>query len=147
MRVWRLVRPEFVPGLDGEGARLAGGRWNRRGFAAVYVAESVALAALETFVHLPPEIRTIEDMPELVLIGLDLDDSLVEAADTGIHDIDESQAYGTKWLNERQFLALRVPSIVVPFDTNLMLNPNHPAISGLSVSVQKPFRFDDRMAF
>jgi hypothetical protein len=38
--------------FDGEGARLAGGRWNHQGTAVGCVADSLAPAALEIFVHL-----------------------------------------------------------------------------------------------
>jgi RES domain-containing protein len=49
--------------LDGSGAKRAGGRWNSRGHAVVYTAESVPLAVLENLVHMS---RT--DFP----IGLDM---------------------------------------------------------------------------
>src|SRR5206468_2440356 len=38
--------------LSGKGAEKTGGRWNRRGRPLVYTARSVALACLETVVHL-----------------------------------------------------------------------------------------------
>ena len=50
VRVWRLCKSKHAA-FDGEGARLAGGRWNRRGTAVVYASESLSLAALELLVH------------------------------------------------------------------------------------------------
>ena len=50
---WRLVKWKHRrSAFDGEGARLAGGRWNLPGSTVVYASESLALAALETFIHL-----------------------------------------------------------------------------------------------
>src|ERR1035441_841320 len=49
--VYRVCRARYAR-LDGEGARLVGGRWNSPGRAAVYMAESVALAVLENLVHM-----------------------------------------------------------------------------------------------
>ena len=53
MRVFRICRKAHAA-FDGEGARLYGGRWNRRGTAVVYASESLALAALELLVHAEP---------------------------------------------------------------------------------------------
>jgi len=50
LRVWRLCRAAHSR-LDGEGARLAGARWNRRGTAVVYTSATLSLAALELLVH------------------------------------------------------------------------------------------------
>jgi RES domain-containing protein len=44
--VWRLARRAFAA-LDGEGARLYGGRWNRAGQPVVYAAQNLSLALLE----------------------------------------------------------------------------------------------------
>ena len=49
--VYRVCRARYAR-LDGEGARLVGGRWNSPGRAVVYMAESVALAVLENLVHM-----------------------------------------------------------------------------------------------
>lgn len=55
MRVYRVCSSAHSD-LDGEGARLYGGRWNSPGLAGglavVYTASSLALAILETRVHL-----------------------------------------------------------------------------------------------
>lgn len=55
MIVWRIAAA--MPGypahdLSGGGAKFTGGRWNSPGRAAVYGPSSIALAVLETIVHL-----------------------------------------------------------------------------------------------
>ena len=51
---WRIVKAKHKKrAFDGEGARIAGGRWNKIGTPMVYTADSLALAALELIVHLP----------------------------------------------------------------------------------------------
>src|SRR5579862_7050625 len=51
LRVYRECRAIYAR-LDGEGARIAGGRWNSPGRAVVYMSESVSLAVLENLVHM-----------------------------------------------------------------------------------------------
>jgi RES domain-containing protein len=46
--------------FSGEGACIAGGRWNRPGDAVVFASASLALAAMETFVHLGDDSLHIE---------------------------------------------------------------------------------------
>src|SRR4029453_16723817 len=58
MRFWRIGRQRYAADASsGEGARLYGGRWNSRGIPVVYASTSLALAAIETFVHLEPNLR------------------------------------------------------------------------------------------
>lgn len=80
---WRLDGPSLAKqafvGLDGEGARLYGGRWNSPGRPMVYTAANPSLVALEMLVHLdlPPElapsdyrllsIRVPDDAPSQIL--------------------------------------------------------------------------------
>ena len=50
---FRLVKARYADqAFDGEGAKLSGGRWNSKGVAVVYAADSIALAALELLIHL-----------------------------------------------------------------------------------------------
>lgn len=56
LQVWRITKRKHARrAFAGEGARLAGGRWNIPGTAIVYTSASLSLAALELFVHLDIE--------------------------------------------------------------------------------------------
>ena len=55
MRIWRICRARFAgEAFSGQGARRFGGRWNSPGVPIVYSSSSLALAAMELFVHLEP---------------------------------------------------------------------------------------------
>lgn len=148
MRVWRLSEAKHAPGLDGEGARLWGGRWNSVGLPVVYASDSLALAALEVLVHLPRIERRRDELPPYLAIGLEIPDALI--ADplfpAGIPS-DESPALGDAWIASQSSLALIVPSRVIPVERTVLLNPRHPAMAGVRVAVTEPFVFDDRLGY
>ena len=53
---WRIVKATHRnSAFIGEGAQITGGRWNKIGIPMIYTADSLALAALETIVHLPKQ--------------------------------------------------------------------------------------------
>lgn len=148
--LWRLVKPDYAPGLDGEGARLAGGRWNSPGRAVVYCSESLALAVLESFVHLPPAMRGAARLPEMTAVKLALPEGAelwapeeAELPEPG--DAEACREFGDEWLAAGRTLALRVPSAVVPLECNVLVNPAHADAAGIEVLAEAPFRFDRRM--
>lgn len=147
MVLWRLTAPEHAPGLDGEGARLWGGRWNSPGTAVVYAASSLALALLETWVHLPAPMRRPGALPPRAAVRIAVPEDepveVVEGADLG--DGAALRALGDDWARSRRSLALSVPSAVVPLERNVILNPSHPAMARVRAEVL-PFDFDPRMA-
>lgn len=55
------------------------------------------------------------------------------------------QAIGTEWLKSKRSLALKVPSVPVRGDWNVLLNPSHPNFSDVSVTSRIPFYYDERM--
>lgn len=138
--VWRLTSPAHAPGLDGEGARLWGGRWNSPGQPMVYCASSLALAVLEVFVHLPPAMRRPDALPPLVAVALEVPGQFDTVAKG------DPRSLGDAFLAARAQLALWVPSAVVSLERNLLLNPLHPAMSQVRVITQMPFALDPRMA-
>ena len=75
--VWRLVRAEFADQLDGEGARLFGGRWNSRGRNALYTSSHLSLSVLEVYVHIPPELR--DELPALRAVEISVPDDAATA--------------------------------------------------------------------
>lgn len=148
MRLWRLIQPEFLPGLDGEGARLAGGTWNSPDLPVVYVSTSLALAALEVLVNLTAIQRRPGNLPELMALGIDVEKELV--SDPGFParlEVTRSRALGDAWLRSASSLGLVVPSRVIPLERNVLLNPRHPAMAGVTVALTEPFVFDDRLSY
>lgn len=144
--VYRLVRRErAAEALSGEGARRFGGRWNPPGKAVVYAAESRALAVLETFVHLALEARALR----FVLITLELPARLRFERHAGgarpPRTLAASQEVGDAWLEGGAHLALVVPSVLVPQETNYVLNVAHAQFAGVRVANSEPFSFDERL--
>lgn len=149
---WRLdkaarSREESFSGL---GAQIAGGRWNRKGVAAVYASETLALAALEKFVHTQPEARRMElvsyrlEIPDPVRIDRARPDRLPK--NWRDHPAPpETEEFGTEWLLKRSAAVLLVPSVIVPGESNLLINPSHPDFSRIKIAERKPFAFDARM--
>lgn len=149
MRVWRLARSVY-PALDGEGARLYGGRWNAPGTPVVYTAGSLSLAALEQLVHLNPD-RLPED---LIAYGVDLPDGLAveEVTASALSDGWDRQVeapalrrIGERWAKKNEAAVLSVPSAVIPEERNYLINPRHPAADEIRVAYQRPFDFDPRL--
>jgi RES domain-containing protein len=148
--VWRLCKRRHAA-LDGEGARLAGGRWNSRGTAVVYASDSLSLAALELLVHCDPALLP----DDLVAIAIGIPDGLairrVEAADLPRswrrHPAPESLArMGDEWAKGRTSAVLSVPSAVVPGERNVLLNPAHPDFRRIRAGRSEKFALDARLA-
>lgn len=146
---YRIVKARHAgAAFSGEGARVAGGRWNLPGDAAVYASASLALAAIETFVHLG------EDAVHLRFVSfrIDIPDDVpvlrcrrppprwrAEPPE------EPSMRYGSTWLRRRRTAVLEVPSVVVPSERNVLLNPAHPDFARLRWSRPQAFVFDPRM--
>ena len=136
--------------MDGEGAKVAGGRWNPPGLPVVYLAESRALAALEMLVHLD---RLARQMP-MVIIQVEFPDSLIRKVfpedlpeDWNLAaGADPLRRQGADWLRGMQSFAMRVPSVVIPEEANFLINPRHPDAALIKVSKPVPWRFDARLA-
>ena len=149
MRFYRIVKPEYAAtALSGEGARLYGGRWNPPGHRCVYAAGSRALAVLELLVHLSPQTR---GMP-LRLLEVEVPDSLVAPAAIpprgwNSHPAgNEAQRHGLQWLKRALHVALRVPSVVIPQEENVLLNPLAPGFDQIRVIGESKFQLDLRLA-
>ena len=148
---WRIVAIQHLAtAFDGEGARLHGGRWNSPGVPLVYTSESPALAALELLVGLG-------DAGHLAGFSL----LSIELPDAGIADLDRSllpgnwKSYpappelarlGDSWVSSGSSLALRVPSVVIEQECNLLVNPDHADFGKVIIGSAIPFQFDERLA-
>ena len=147
---WRLVNPRYAPGIDGEGARLWGGRWNSPGTPVVYAASSLALAVLEYLVHVPPSMRRAGKFPELTAVRLSTAAAGIAEADIDLREVLAAdgkalcRARGDEWLAGAATPGLRVPSVIVPQERNILLNPRHPNFDA-RIEASEPFGLDPRL--
>ncbi len=58
---------------------------------------------------------------------------------------EQSRQLGADWLTEGKILMLSVPSVVIPFERNLLLNPRHPSFAAVLLKSVVPFFFDPRI--
>ena len=57
----------------------------------------------------------------------------------------ESRRFGTAWLTEKRSAVLLVPSVIIPVETNILINPGHPDAAGVSMIEATESVFDDRL--
>ena len=147
---WRIVKGKnAASAFTGQGARLAGGRWNSPGVAVIYVAGSASLAMLEMLVHLQGQ----ELLSRYVLFEVTFDRKLV--ADVKVKDLPRSwrkspppgaaQHIGDAWVAGGRSAVLRVPSVIVPTEANYLLNPSHPDFARIAIGLQQAMKFDRRL--
>jgi RES domain-containing protein len=149
MRVWRICRTAYAAeAFSGEGARRFGGRWNSRGVPMVYTSSSLALAAIELFVHLEPS----QAPADLVYISAVLPEGeparALEASGLPPDwwaDERGPRELGDAWIGAGTSLAMRVPSVPIRSEWNILINPLHPRIGELKIDPAEPFMFDERM--
>ncbi len=148
MEVFRLSSAKYANDLSGTGAKIHGGRWNRKGDAVLYTAGTRALALVEVLVHttnafLPLNYR-------LITIYIP-DDSILTIPTKSLPDdwnniepSDSTTKISTSWLSATEYLTMRVPSVVVEGEYNFLINPAHPDFSKVKVLRNEAFNFDNR---
>jgi RES domain-containing protein len=115
----------------------------------VYTADSPSLAALELLAGL----NDPSFLLGFVLLSLELPDTAVIDLDSDLLPPNwqsfpappELPRLGDTWAKAKASLALRVPSAVIPQQSNLLLNPQHERFSSLDFGPPEPFRFDERL--
>jgi len=153
--VWRIAtdtRNYESDDLSGAGAKTTGGRWNEIGDPVVYASETQALACLETVVHLnagglplnrylvsvtiPAGVwaRARTETPGSLPVGWDADPSGRA-----------SVQFGTAWIRSMASALLRVPSVIVPDEYHLLINPQHSDSKAISAVKIRKWLYDPRL--
>jgi RES domain-containing protein len=148
VEVWRVTTERFADSsFSGEGARLYGGRWNPKGLALVYTAQTQSLALLEMLVQDSP-LRA-----RYIMIPARIPESLIERVEVASlppdwRDLEARtglQEIGATWARKRTSAVLAVPSSVVPAETNYLLNPNHPDFTRIENGSEDEWETDLRL--
>jgi len=126
MRVYRISKTKYASDLKGTGSKRYGGRWNKVGTHCIYTAESRALAVLEFSVNV-----NIDFIPRALSI------CVFEIDEAQVHEIDTAKLpgnwrdnptplstkdFGTE-LFSKNYSIVKIPSVVIPEESNYMLNP------------------------
>lgn len=136
------------PIFDGGGARRWGSRWCTPGRRIIHVASSYALAVLENLVHwnrarLPPSMGyVVAVVPEGVARRV-LDPQACPGWDAS--DYAASRAFGDAWYDGGETAVLIVPSMLSPFEPNVLINQEHPDSRWIEVSEKRAVVLDPRL--
>jgi RES domain-containing protein len=147
MTLYRFSNKNYGVDVNGEGARLNGGRWNTKGFSVVYTSITISLSLLELVIHS----ASYEEIQSNLLMKIEIPDNFVTPlANLTLkanwqHDPGYSRFIGDSFLSSKKSLLLKVPSAIIPEEYNVLINPLHPEIKKVKIADASPFQFDTRL--
>jgi RES domain-containing protein len=142
--LWRISR---YRDLNGTGGLRAGGRWHYPGQPVVYLSENPASALLEVCVHtasndVPPNFVLLRvEGPDMPVRAIDLSELPPEWQSR----MALTRGIGTDWLRKADTALLRVPSAIVPYSFNVLLNPAHTEAKTFHIVEALEYPFDRRI--
>lgn len=151
--IWRIgvETPNYTASdLSGTGAQMTGGRWNSKGTPMLYCATNIALAILETVHYLRnlglPYNRYLArvDVPEMVWDARRVLHPLPGGWDSIPAGL-TSKKVGDAWISSKESALLMVPSVIVPDEYNVLVNPQHGDAALLVADTVKRWIYDPRL--
>ena len=136
------------PIFDGAGAAEYGGRWNSPGRPVIYAARTLSLAMLEQLAQagtgrLPQDQVCVEiTIPDAVST------EIVKPGDIPSWDAADrlaSRVLGDRWIAEQRSCVLLTPSVIVPTEQNVVINPAHADFARVTASRPHPLNWDERL--
>lgn len=145
MEADRLSRGKYVASLSGKGAR-----WNSAGVELIYAASNRSLAMAEVAVHLT--LATLPDDYVMATIYLPDDISIQKLTESDLptnwnafpHPV-STQVIGDKFVADKSYCVLQIPSAVTRGDHNLLINSHHPEFPKIKIIKIEKFPFDKRI--
>ncbi len=129
MEVFRISMAEHAGGLFASGSP---NRWNKRGQFVIYAGSSRALSTLELIVHQAYIIPTAKY--KVMVISIPEDKRFIR--EIRLNELPRDwrtmaaypflQEIGSAWYESRKTLMLKVPSVIIPNESNYIINTRHP---------------------
>lgn len=147
LTAYRLAHIDY-PIFDGGGAFKYGSRWCSPGRYIVHAASAYALAVLENIVHwrmayLPPGMHYVQVSIPAAVSRTALNATELPGWDA--YPYGSSQQFGDAWYDRGESAVLIVPSVLSPFEPNLLINQRHPEFVGVGASDPVPAVIDSRL--
>jgi RES domain-containing protein len=108
----------------------------------LYASAALSLACLELLVHLSPEQIPLDYVYSAAEIPVDPEPHDFHGS---LRDAEATRRYGHRWATSQSSLAIFVPSVIIPVESNVLLNPTHTAFQQVTWEVSRPFEFDPRL--
>ncbi len=132
MEVFKITTAKYADTLSASGRP---NRWNNKGEFVIYAGSSRSLATLELIVHrsgIQPSVKY-----KVVVISISDDSDLYKTLSTrqlpanwkNIIAYPSLQQLGSCWYKNQESLVLKVPSTIIPFEFNYILNTAHPSFT------------------
>ena len=149
MFVYRLSEEKYAKKLNASGAR---NRWNKKGQFVLYTGSSRAISTLEQLVHLSG-VFPVKDYKMMVI---DIKNNPHSIKEINLLDLGKNwrkfseypglQAIGSEWYEEKKYLLLKIPSAVIPQESNYIINTSHPEFKKLvKIKSLEDFFWDRRL--
>lgn len=148
MEVFRVSSTKYSKELTASGKAA---RWNKDGEFVIYTGETRSLAMLENIVH--KSIQTGLNYETMIISIRDSEDVFsrkkISDLPSNWRDISaysKLQDIGSQWYHSKKSLVLQVPSVIVPQESNYIINANHPEFKNHIMLVrQEEFVLDNRL--
>lgn len=150
--LWRISN---YCSLDGLGGEKSDGRWHTAapGKRIVHLSEHPAVALIETLVNLKGNPELFPEKYRLVQVKVEdavYSSKVTLADDNGIvfrpgTSLARTRQEGDEWLSSNLSALAVVPSFPSPISMNFLLNPLHPAASGVTVEDCHWIKYDKRL--
>ena len=147
MLLYRISSSKYADDISGEGAFRNGGRWNSKGKRIIYTSTSIALSSLEVLVHTDG----VPIRKGLSLTTFQLSDKYITALEALPEDWNSkppsqsTRIVGDGFIDKKVSLGLKVPSVIVPEEYNVLINPLHIDMDKLSIVGNRTYVFDTRL--
>lgn len=128
MEIFRISTKKYSENLQASGFA---NRWNKQGQFVIYAGGSRSLPTLELIVHKGAVNRS--DKFKVMVISIPDDEKYYKEIKIKklpenwrkISGYSELQEIGSKWYNKNESLVFRVPSAVIPYEFNYVINTEH----------------------
>jgi putative toxin-antitoxin system antitoxin component (TIGR02293 family) len=149
MEIFRICAAVHAGALTSSGKA---NRWNSDGRWVIYAGSSRSLATLELMVHqssISPQVPY-----RVMVISVADDDRLVRQIQPDqlppdwrtLYAYPRLQSIGDAWYDHQETLILKVPSVIIPQESNFVINTEHPDYSShVQRAGEEDYYFDQRL--
>ncbi|WP_405205562.1 RES family NAD+ phosphorylase [Aquimarina sp. LLG6339-5] len=132
MKVYKLSRRNSETVLSGKAAKMYGDKWNSKGQYALYTYSSISSLLLSTLNRFPDKYLSILEK-DFVINEIEVPDdiSIFEISRSelpskpDLSTLKLTQKMGDKWINDCNYMILKVPHSIIQNDFKYIINPLH----------------------